>query len=158
MQVPQRRRRRLTGTSTNANLTCELDRVAEARGYLALLRCDNGHELACAAMVVWADDRLDLHCTPPGEPWRNGYYESFNSRIREECLSINILWSMAQARVVIADWKEVYTHATAQLPLLPPPSGLRCSLHPSMNTNSHKVRTSHEVIPNPQSQARRWPR
>ena len=43
-----------------------------------------------------------------GEPWRNGYVESFNSRLRDECLNINIFWSLAQARVVIADWKEDY--------------------------------------------------
>jgi len=40
-------------------------------------------------------------CIPPGEPWRNGYVESFNSRIRD----INSFWSMAQARVIISDWK-----------------------------------------------------
>ncbi len=45
---------------------------------------------------------------PPGEPWRNGYVESFNSRVRDECLNINIFWSLAQARVVITDWKEDY--------------------------------------------------
>jgi hypothetical protein len=39
----------------------------------------------------------------PGEPWRNGYVESFNSRIRDECLNINSFWSLAQARVVIGD-------------------------------------------------------
>ncbi|GAB3991046.1 hypothetical protein GCM10028771_09750 [Nocardioides marmoraquaticus] len=38
-------------------------------------------------------------------PWRNGYVESFNARVRDECLNINTFWSLAQARVVIADWK-----------------------------------------------------
>jgi transposase InsO family protein len=47
---------------------------------------------------------------PPGEPWRNGYVESFNSRIRDECLNINSFWSLAQARVVISDWKHDYNH------------------------------------------------
>jgi transposase InsO family protein len=44
------------------------------------------------------------------EPWRNGYVQSFNSRIRDECLNINIFWSLAQARVVITDWREDYNH------------------------------------------------
>jgi transposase InsO family protein len=35
----------------------------------------------------------------PGQPWRNGYIESFNSRVRDECLNINIFWSLAHARV-----------------------------------------------------------
>ena len=45
---------------------------------------------------------------PPGEPWRNGYIESFNGRLRDECLNINLFWSLAHARVVISDWKEEY--------------------------------------------------
>jgi putative transposase len=44
----------------------------------------------------------------PAQPWRN--IESFNSRVRDECLSINTFWSLAQARVVISDWKEDYNH------------------------------------------------
>ena len=73
-----------------------------------MLRCDNGPELACAAMADWAGDRVGLCFIPPGEPWRNGYVESFNSRIRDECLNINVFWSLAQARVVISDWKREY--------------------------------------------------
>ena len=88
----------------------ELDRLAAHRGYPAVLRCDNGPELACAAMADWARDRVGLAFIPPGEPWRNGYVESFNSRVRDECLNINIFWSLAHARVVIADWKYQYNH------------------------------------------------
>jgi transposase InsO family protein len=95
---------------TGDDLINELDRVAAVRGYPAVLRCDNGPELACVAMADWARERVGLHFIPPGEPWRNGYVESFNSRIRDECLNINIFWSLAQARVVITDWKEDYNH------------------------------------------------
>jgi Integrase core domain len=42
----------------------------------------------------------------PGERWRNGEVESFDSRIHDECLHSNSLWSLAQARVVISDPKE----------------------------------------------------
>ena len=77
----------------------ELDRLALTRGYPAVLRCDNGPELACEAMADWAGERVGLSFIPPGEPWRNGYVESFNGRVRDECLNINIFWSLAQARV-----------------------------------------------------------
>ena len=50
-----------------------------------------------------AGERVGLHFIPPGQPWRNGYIESFNSRVRDECLNINMFWSLAQARVVISD-------------------------------------------------------
>jgi putative transposase len=44
------------------------------------------------------------------EPWRSGCVESFNSRIRDECLNINSFWSLTHARVVIGDWKHDYNH------------------------------------------------
>jgi len=67
-------------TITGEDLSAELDRVAAQRGrYPAVLRCDNGPELACNAMAAWADGELGLHFIPPGQPWRNGYVESFNS-------------------------------------------------------------------------------
>jgi hypothetical protein len=59
-----------------------------------------------------------------------------NGRVRDECLDINIFWSLAQARVVITDWKDDYNHRRTQLARLPGPSHLRCSLHPPMN-DSH---------------------
>jgi transposase InsO family protein len=95
---------------TGDDLINELDRLAGQRGSPAVLRRDNGPELACAAMAEWADERVDLAFIPPGEPWRNGYVESFNARVRDECLNINIFWSLAQARVVRSDWKEDYNH------------------------------------------------
>jgi putative transposase len=88
----------------------EPDRIAVTRGNPAVLRCDNGPELACDAMADWAGERVGLSFIPPGEPWRNGYVESFNSKVRDECLNINIFWSLAHARVVITDWKEDYNH------------------------------------------------
>jgi putative transposase len=62
----------------------ELDRLALTRGYPAVLRCDNGPELACEAMADWAGEHVVLSFIPPGEPWRNGYVESFNGRVRDE--------------------------------------------------------------------------
>ena len=55
-------------------------------------------------------ERVGLHFIPPGQPWRNGYIESFNSRVRDECLNIHMFWSLAQARVVISGWKADYNH------------------------------------------------
>lgn len=62
------------------DLIDELDRLATTRGYPAVLRCDNGPELACAAMADWASERVGLSFIPPGEPWRNGYVEFLGVR------------------------------------------------------------------------------
>jgi transposase InsO family protein len=94
---------------TADELIAELDRIAAQRGtYPAVLRCDNGPELICAAMADWATGGVGLYFIPPGAPWRNGYVESFNSRIRDECLNINSFWCLTQARIVIGDWKTEY--------------------------------------------------
>jgi hypothetical protein len=50
---------------TGRHLIDELDRLAVDRGYPAVLRCDNGPELACAAMTDWAGERVGLHFIPP---------------------------------------------------------------------------------------------
>ena len=64
----------------------------------------------------WAGERVGLHFIPADQPWRNGYMESFNSRLRDECLNINKFWSLAQARVVISDWKADYNHRRRHSP------------------------------------------
>jgi transposase InsO family protein len=119
---------------TGEHLIAELDRLAAERGtYPAVLRCDNGPELASAAMADWAHGHVGLHFIPPGDPWRNGYVESFNSRIRDECLNINSFWSLAQARG--------HQRLETRLQLPPPTFGpglptagpLRCHLYPPMN-------------------------
>jgi putative transposase len=95
---------------TSDRLIDELDRLAADRSYPAALRCDNGPELACTAMADWAGERVGLAFIPPGQPWRNGYIESFNGRLRDECLNLHLFWSLAHTRVVISDWKTEYNH------------------------------------------------
>jgi putative transposase len=115
----------------------ELDCLAGQRGYPGVLRCENGPELACAAVTDWAGQRVGLSFIPSGEPWRNGYIDSFNSRIRDECLYINIFWSLAQARVVISDWKQERNHYRRHPALgYQGRSSIRCRLHPPI-TDSH---------------------
>ena len=97
-------------SSTGEDLLEELDRIAAGRSHPAVLGCDHGPELACQAMADWAGGGVGLWFIPPGEPWRTGSVESCNSRIRDECLNVNLFWSLAQARVVISDWKEDDNH------------------------------------------------
>ncbi len=80
-------------------------------GGLVATQCDDGEAAGSPLERVGTGrGRVGLSFIPPGEPWRNGYVESFNGRVRDECLNINIFWSLAQARVVISDWKEDYNH------------------------------------------------
>jgi Integrase core domain len=63
--------------------------------------CPSWTSTPANASVAWSSaplpEKTSSTSIPPGEPWRNGYVESFNSRIRDECLNINIFWSLAQA-------------------------------------------------------------
>lgn len=59
-------------------------------------------------MADWAGERVGPAFIPPGQPRRNGYIESFDGRLRDECLNTNSFWSPTQARVVITDWKTDY--------------------------------------------------
>lgn len=139
---------------TGEHLIAEFDRLAAERGtYPTVLRCDNGPELACSAMADWAAGQVGLHFIPP-EPWRNGYVESFNSRVRDECLNINSFWSLAQARVIISDWKHEYNHhrgirrwATNRQPAtLPPvPTNERLSFAVDQITGSGQDRNGQQT-------------
>jgi len=99
----------LVERSINADrLTGHLEDLVAVRGAPAVLRSDNGPEFISQAMADWAGIRTGLSYIPPGSPWLNGYVESFNSRIRDECLNINSFYSLLHARVVISDWKTEY--------------------------------------------------
>ena len=44
----------------------------------------------------------------PGSPWQNPFVESFNSRVRDELLNTEVFTCLAEAKVVVADWREDY--------------------------------------------------
>ncbi|AHD03562.1 hypothetical protein METH_22295 (plasmid) [Leisingera methylohalidivorans DSM 14336] len=48
---------------------------------------DNGTELTSNAILRWQEDRkAEWHYIAPGKPMQNGFVESFNGRLRDECL------------------------------------------------------------------------
>ncbi|KMK67261.1 integrase family protein [Puniceibacterium sp. IMCC21224] len=65
----------------------ELDRIADMRGYPSMVVSDNGTKLTSNAILKWQEDRkVDWHYIAPGKPMQNGFVESFNGRMRDECL------------------------------------------------------------------------
>ncbi len=57
-----------------------------------------------------AENEIKTLYIEAGCPWQNGYIESFNARLREECLNREELWTLTEARVVIEDWRWKYNH------------------------------------------------
>ncbi|MGC3965182.1 MAG: IS3 family transposase [Rhodocyclaceae bacterium] len=90
-------------------LTRMLDRLATQRGLPRVIRTDNGKEFCGRAMLSWAHLRgVTLRQIEPGKPNQNAYIESFNGRLRDECLNEHWFVSLAQARVVIEAWRREY--------------------------------------------------
>jgi putative transposase len=87
-------------------LVAELESVfAMAGGPPKVLRMDNGPELVSQALQQFCENKVGLSYIPPGTPWHNGYIESFNNRLRRECLNRNYWNTLFEARVVIGDFK-----------------------------------------------------
>lgn len=86
-----------------------LDRLAIQRGLPQVIRTDNGKEFCGRAMLEWAHARgVALRLIEPGKPNQNAYVESFNGRLRDECLNEHWLTSLLHARTVIESWHREY--------------------------------------------------
>src|SRR5208282_5100853 len=71
---------------------------------------DNGTELTSCAVLRWATGRLDWHYIEPGKPVQNAFIESFNSKLRDECLNEHVFLTLAEARETIEAWRHDYNH------------------------------------------------
>ena len=107
---------------TRENLSLEVDtslssrrvtRVLEAviaqRGKPEAIRCDNGPELTSRHFLSWCEEqKIQLIHIQPGKPMQNGHVESFNGRLRDECLNANWFRTLADAREKIGAWRGEY--------------------------------------------------
>lgn len=79
------------------------------RGVPSHIRSDNGPEFIAKAVRDWITAvGARTAFIAPGSPWENGYCESFNSKLRDELLDGEIFYSLAEARIVIEDWRRHY--------------------------------------------------
>ena len=116
---------------TAEKLVAELENVFTARGGAPMvLRMDNGPEMISQALQQFCANRVGISYIPPGTPWNNGYIESFNRRLRAECLNRNHWSTLLEARVVIGDFKAEHNlrHRHSALGYLTPAEyAARCS-------------------------------
>jgi len=74
-----------------------------------VIQCDNGPEFRGLKMDEWAYGRgVRLQFIEPGKPIQNAFIESFNSRLRDECLNEQLFISLADARQKIEQWRVQY--------------------------------------------------
>jgi len=81
------------------------------RGTPTNIRSDNGSEFTAQIVREWLDAvGVNTLFITPGSPWENGYNESFNGKLRDEVLNIEIFDTLLEAKVLISRWRNEYNH------------------------------------------------
>jgi putative transposase len=87
----------------------ELDAVIQQRGKPKLIVSDNGTELTSRAILLWSQEQnIGWHYITPGKPTENGYTESLNGKLRDECLNEHWFSTLDEARAVVEAWRQDY--------------------------------------------------
>ena len=90
-------------------VTRVLEGIIAERGHPLAIRCDNGPELTSRHFLAWCvERRIELVHIQPGKPMQNAQVESFNGRLREECLNVSWFQNLFDARRKIAAWRRDY--------------------------------------------------
>lgn len=86
-----------------------VDEIMQQRSSPVFLRSDNGSEFTAEAVQIWLIKKsVGPVFIPPGQPWKNGFIESFHDKFRGECLQREWFSSLLDAQVVIEDWRLHY--------------------------------------------------
>jgi putative transposase len=94
---------------TGDDVTELLDRVSQVRGYPQAVRTDQGPEFTCRAFDQWAYQRgVQPLLIQAGKPTQNAYIESFNGKLRDECLNEHWFRDLHDARTIISAWRRDY--------------------------------------------------
>lgn len=87
----------------------EVSELIEVRGKPECILSDNGTEFTSHAILQWCcDNEISWKYIQPGKPMQNGYIESFNGKLRDECLNENWFLNISNARRVIENWRVDY--------------------------------------------------
>lgn len=87
----------------------ELEKVIEERGLPERILSDNGTEFTSSTILKWCHEKgVKWDYIQPGKPYQNGYIESFNGKIRDECLNENWFTSLKEAKRLVEEWREEY--------------------------------------------------
>lgn len=126
----------------SGRVVATLDRLKQLRGLPQKIMVDNGPEFRSRTMQKWAlNNKVELHFIDPGKPMQNGIIESFNGRVRDECLNLHWFTDIKDARQILLAWKNDYN-------LLRPHSSLKNqtpSQFAQLNTVNTKINNTVEI-------------
>lgn len=81
------------------------------RGRASYLRSDNGSESIARAIQMWLEEeKCQTLYIKPGSPWENPFIESFNGKLRAECLDRHLYASAAEAQQLLEEWRHEYNN------------------------------------------------
>ena len=131
----------VVGTSiTGRHVVALLEQLARTAGLPQIITCDNGSEFTSRALDDWGHRHgVKLDFIRPGQPVENAYIESFNGRLREECLNQNWFLSLAEAQATIEAWRIDYNQRR-------PHSALGYQTPEAFAAGWHKYRTAKEAV------------
>lgn len=94
---------------TGEKVAQALEPIVLQRGAPRSITVDNGSEFASRVMDAWAYRHgIQLDFIRPGKPVENGFIESFNGRLRDECLNVEVFFTLEDVREKLARWQEDY--------------------------------------------------
>jgi transposase InsO family protein len=124
-----------------------LDRLEQLfvwRGPPDFIRSDNGAEFTATAVREWLA-RLGVQTlyVAPGSPWENGYVESFNGKLRDELLDREIFYTLREAKVLTARWRQEYNTIRPHSSLgYRPPAPETWAVHPPSSASLRPADTA----------------
>lgn len=97
---------------TGRRVVATLNRIAFFRGLPKEILTDNGSEFTSNAFTEWTyEKKIQQLFIEPGKPVQNAYIESFNGKLRDECLNENWFRNLSEAREIIEIWRMNYNQS-----------------------------------------------
>ncbi len=95
----------------NQDVILTLSRLMRLYGKPAYIRSDNGAEFTATAVMKWLrDNNVGPAYIKPGSPWQNGFVESFNGKLRDECLNREWFLTRREAKLSVEKWRQFYNN------------------------------------------------
>jgi len=108
-----------------------LERLIAIHGAPKSVRMDNGTEMTSDAIMDWCEfSPANIHYIDPGGPWQNAYVESFNGKLRDELLAVEVFTTLLEAKIMAEDYRQNYNKYR-------PHSSLNCMTPDKSTLNWH---------------------
>ena len=122
----------------------ELDHIVETRGRPRMIVSDNGTQLTSNAILSWQQEHdVEWHYIAPGKPMQKGFVESFDGRLRDECLNEHLFTNLGEARQIIEEWRIDYNTNRPQTSL----NGLASTSTPAQDSSASATSVSGPARP-----------